>query len=153
VRLKEAKKLGEVVAVSCGPKQCQDTLRTALAMGADRAVHVMVDSAETLQPLAVARILAKLVETEDADLVILGKQVGRNGRMGIRPAGCGRAGGGRLVAILEGRHVASTIGIFGRGLRFPCLLFNISSLHPLSASLISPLFFFFPRAFSVTVGD
>lgn len=83
MRLKEAKKLGEVVAVSCGPKQCQDTLRTALAMGADRAVHVMVDNAETLQPLAVARILAKLVETEDADLVILGKQVGRDGWMGI----------------------------------------------------------------------
>lgn len=61
--------------MSCGPKQCQDTLRTALAMGADRAVHVMVEEGDKLHPLAVARIFAKLVESEDADLVLLGKQV------------------------------------------------------------------------------
>lgn len=76
VRLKEAKKLGEIVAVSCGPKTCQDTLRTALAMGADRAVHVVVEDAEHLQPLAVAKIFAKLAKSEDADLILMGKQVG-----------------------------------------------------------------------------
>ena len=53
----------------------QETLRTALAMGADRAVHVEVAEPESLQPLAVAKILAKLTEQEKADLVLLGKQV------------------------------------------------------------------------------
>uniref|UniRef100_A0A7S2HH98 Electron transfer flavoprotein subunit beta n=1 Tax=Helicotheca tamesis TaxID=374047 RepID=A0A7S2HH98_9STRA len=77
VRLKESKAAKEVVAVSVGPKQCTETLRTALAMGCDRAVHVQTalrtDYME-LQPLSVARILEKVVEKEEPDLVVLGKQ-------------------------------------------------------------------------------
>ncbi|MBP2229263.1 electron transfer flavoprotein beta subunit [Azospirillum agricola] len=72
VRLKEAGKASEIVAVSVGPAQAQETLRTALAMGADRAILVQTD-AET-QPLAVAKVLKALVEKEGPQLVILGKQ-------------------------------------------------------------------------------
>ncbi len=72
VRLKEAGIATEIVAVSCGPAQCQETLRTALAIGADRAILVETDA--ELQPLAVARILAAVHEREQAQLVILGKQ-------------------------------------------------------------------------------
>jgi len=72
VRLKEAGVASEVVAVSCGPAQCQETLRTALAMGADRAI--LVGSNEELQPLAVAKLLHALCEREQPQLVILGKQ-------------------------------------------------------------------------------
>ncbi|XXQ36409.1 Electron transfer flavoprotein subunit beta [Plasmodiophora brassicae] len=76
VRLKEAKIASDVVAVSIGPKQCQETLRTALAMGADRAIHILSDlrTDRDLQPLAVAKLLANVVGKEKADLVILGKQ-------------------------------------------------------------------------------
>ena len=72
IRLKEAKTADEVVAVSLGAKQCQETLRTALAMGADRAVLVQEEA--ELQPLAVAKLLKAVVEKENPDLVILGKQ-------------------------------------------------------------------------------
>jgi len=72
VRLKEAGKATEVVAVSMGPAQCQETLRTAMAIGADRGIHVLTDA--ELQPLAVAKMLKALVERENPDLVILGKQ-------------------------------------------------------------------------------
>ncbi|WP_207480499.1 electron transfer flavoprotein subunit beta/FixA family protein [Arenibaculum pallidiluteum] len=72
VRLKEAGTATEVVAVSLGPQGCQETLRTALAMGADRAVHVLTD--EELQPLAVAKALKVIVGRESPQLVILGKQ-------------------------------------------------------------------------------
>ncbi|CAK1550446.1 unnamed protein product [Leptosia nina] len=76
VRMKEKKLAKEVIAVSCGPAQAQETLRTALAMGADRAIHVEVAGAEyeTLQPIHVAKILAKISQDEKADLVIVGKQ-------------------------------------------------------------------------------
>jgi electron transfer flavoprotein beta subunit len=76
VRLKEKKLASEIIAVSCGPAQCQETLRTALAMGADRAIHVEVPPKEyeTLQPLHVSKILAKLAETEKVNLIIVGKQ-------------------------------------------------------------------------------
>jgi len=76
VRLKEKNIASEIVAVSCGPAQCQETLRTALAMGADRAIHVEVAAAvyDKLQPYHVSKILAKLATDEKADLVILGKQ-------------------------------------------------------------------------------
>ncbi|GAB5581698.1 claudin domain-containing protein 2 isoform X1 [Prionailurus iriomotensis] len=76
VRLKEKKLVKEVIAVSCGPAQCQETIRTALAMGADRGIHVEVPAAEAdrLGPLQVARVLAKLAEKEKVDLVLLGKQ-------------------------------------------------------------------------------
>jgi len=72
IRLKEAGKATEVVAVSLGVQQCQETLRTALAMGADRGIHVKTD--EDLQPLAVAKLLKAVVEKEAPELVILGKQ-------------------------------------------------------------------------------
>ncbi|XP_045465489.1 electron transfer flavoprotein subunit beta [Harmonia axyridis] len=76
VRMKEQKVANEVIAVSCGPQQAQDVLRTALAMGADKAIHVEVPAKEyeTLQPIHVSKILAKLAQNEKADLVILGKQ-------------------------------------------------------------------------------
>jgi len=72
VRLKEKGVVTEVIAVSCGVAQCQETLRTALAIGADRGILVETDA--ELQPLAVAKILKALVEKEGANLVILGKQ-------------------------------------------------------------------------------
>ncbi|MBU3669683.1 MAG: electron transfer flavoprotein subunit beta/FixA family protein [Polynucleobacter sp.] len=72
VRLKEAGVATEVVAVSAGVTQCQETLRTALAIGADRAVLVETDA--DLQPLAVAKLLKALAEKEQAQMIILGKQ-------------------------------------------------------------------------------
>jgi len=72
VRLKEKGVVTEVIAVSCGAQACQETLRTAMAIGADRAIHVNTD--EELQPLAVAKLLKALVAKEQPQLVILGKQ-------------------------------------------------------------------------------
>ena len=74
VRLKEKGVASEVVAVSCGLAQCQDTLRTAMAMGADRAILVETPADVDLQPLAVAKLLQRLVDKERPGLVILGKQ-------------------------------------------------------------------------------
>ncbi|MCB1825425.1 MAG: electron transfer flavoprotein subunit beta/FixA family protein [Candidatus Competibacteraceae bacterium] len=72
VRLREAGKAQEIVAISLGVAACQDTIRTALAMGADRGILVETDA--ELQPLAVAKLLKAVVEKENPDLVILGKQ-------------------------------------------------------------------------------
>jgi electron transfer flavoprotein beta subunit len=72
IRLKEAGKATEVVAVSMGESRCQETLRTALAMGADRAI--LVESTTELQPLAVAKLLAAIVSREQPGLVVMGKQ-------------------------------------------------------------------------------
>ena len=72
VRLKEAGVVTEIVAVSCGVLACQETLRTALAIGADRAI--LVETNEELQPLAVAKLLQKVCDKEAPQLVILGKQ-------------------------------------------------------------------------------
>ena len=72
VRMKEAGTATEIVAVSCGVAACQETLRTALAIGADRAILVQTDV--ELQPLAVAKLLKGLVQKESPKLVILGKQ-------------------------------------------------------------------------------
>ena len=72
VRLKEAGVATEIVAVSLGPQQCQETIRTALAMGADRGIHVLSDA--ELQPLAVAKLLKAIAEKEQPQLFILGKQ-------------------------------------------------------------------------------
>ena len=72
VRLKEAGVATEIVAVSCGVAACQETLRTALAIGADRAI--LVESNEELQPLAVAKLLKAVCAKENPQLVILGKQ-------------------------------------------------------------------------------
>jgi electron transfer flavoprotein beta subunit len=72
IRLKEAGKAEEIVAVSVGPAKAQETLRTALAMGSDRAILVQTD--DEVEPLAVAKILKAIVEAEEPGLVILGKQ-------------------------------------------------------------------------------
>src|SRR3954463_3136202 len=72
VRLKEAGSATEIVVVSCGPRACQETLRTALAIGADRAI--LVEANDELQPLAVSKLLKAIVDKEKPGLVILGKQ-------------------------------------------------------------------------------
>lgn len=72
IRMKEAGKVSEIIVVSIGPQQAQETLRTALAMGADRAILVGHD--ETVEPLGVAKILKGIVEAEKPEIVILGKQ-------------------------------------------------------------------------------
>jgi electron transfer flavoprotein beta subunit len=72
MRLKEKGLVTEIVVVSCGVSQCQETLRTAMAIGADRAI--LVETSQELQPLAVAKLLKALVDKEQPGLVILGKQ-------------------------------------------------------------------------------
>ncbi len=72
VRIKEAGKADEIVVVSLGVKECQETLRSALALGADRAV--LVETVAELQPLAVAKLLKSVADKEQPDLIILGKQ-------------------------------------------------------------------------------
>ncbi|ATA52503.1 electron transfer flavoprotein subunit beta/FixA family protein [Variovorax boronicumulans] len=72
VRLKEKGIVTEVIAVSCGDAKCQETLRTAMAIGADRGI--LVETSEELQPLAVAKLLKALVDKEQPQLIILGKQ-------------------------------------------------------------------------------
>ena len=84
IRLKEAGKAGEIIAVSIGPEEAEQTLRTALAMGADRAILVKAQAQS--EPLAVAKVLRAIVEREKPDLVILGKQAidddcGQTGQM------------------------------------------------------------------------
>ncbi|BAL27231.1 electron transfer flavoprotein subunit beta/FixA family protein [Azoarcus sp. KH32C] len=94
VRLKEAGNVTEVVAISCGVSACQETLRAALAIGADRAVHVNTDV--ELQPLAVAKLLKALCEREQPSLVICGKQAidddsNQTGQMLAALLDCGQA--------------------------------------------------------------
>lgn len=72
VRLKEKGQADEIVVVSIGEKSCQEQIRTCLALGADRGIHVETDA--ELQPLAIAKLLNKLVEKEEAGLVLMGKQ-------------------------------------------------------------------------------
>lgn len=72
VRLAEAGTAEDLIAVSLGPQQCQETIRTALAMGADRGIHVLSD--QELEPLSVAKLLQAVIDREKPDLVILGKQ-------------------------------------------------------------------------------
>jgi len=75
VRMKEKKLVKEIIVVSCGPAQAAETIRTALAMGADRGIHIDVpaDQMTTFQPIHVSKILAKLAEQEKADMIMLGK--------------------------------------------------------------------------------
>ncbi|WP_321814037.1 MULTISPECIES: electron transfer flavoprotein subunit beta/FixA family protein [unclassified Paraburkholderia] len=106
VRLKEAGVATEVIAVSCGVSQAQETLRTALAIGADRAI--LVESSEDLQPLAVAKLLKALVDKEQPSLVILGKQAidddsNQTGQMLAALAGFPQATFASKVAIADGR--------------------------------------------------
>ncbi len=74
IRLKEKGKATEIVAISVGPAKAQETLRTALAMGADRAIHVQVEDDVDVEPLAVAKILKAIADEEQPGLVMLGKQ-------------------------------------------------------------------------------
>ena len=106
VRLKEAGVATEVVAVSCGVAQCQETLRTAMAIGADRGILVQTD--EELQPLAVAKLLKTLVEKEGPQLVILGKQAidddaNQTGQMLAALLGLPQATFASKVAIADGK--------------------------------------------------
>src|SRR5258706_11072295 len=106
VRLREAGVATEVVAVSCGVAQCQETLRTALAIGADRAILVQTD--QELQPLAVAKILKALFDREKPQLLILGKQAidddaNQTGQMLASLAGLGQATFASKLTIVDGR--------------------------------------------------
>lgn len=76
VRMKEKKLVSEIIAVSCGPAACQETLRTALALGADKAIHVEVSAKDyaDVQPIHISKILAKLAVQEKVDMVLVGKQ-------------------------------------------------------------------------------
>lgn len=76
VRLREKKTtpVEEIVAFSAGPAKSQDILRTAMAMGADRGIHVVVEEKDALEPLSVAKLLRKVVDENKSNLVILGKQ-------------------------------------------------------------------------------
>ncbi|SDJ02392.1 electron transfer flavoprotein beta subunit [Paraburkholderia steynii] len=110
VRLKEAGVATEVVAVSCGATQCQETLRTALAIGADRGI--LVESTEELQPLAVAKILKALVDKEQPQLVILGKQAidddsNQTGQMLAALAGLPQATFASKVVVADGKATVS----------------------------------------------
>ncbi len=106
VRLKEAGIASEIVAVSCGVAQCQETLRTAMAIGADRAILVETDV--ELQPLAVAKLLKALVDKEQPQLVLLGKQAidddaNQTGQMLAALAGWPQATFASKLAIADGR--------------------------------------------------
>src|SRR6516164_9302517 len=106
VRLKEAGVATEVIAVSAGVTQCQETLRTALAIGADRAI--LIESSENLEPLAVAKLLKALVEKEQPQLVILGKQAidddaNQTGQMLAALANLPQATFASEVAVSEGK--------------------------------------------------
>lgn len=108
-RLKEAGIATDVVAVSCGVPQCQETLRTAMAIGADRAILVETDA--ELQPLAVAKLLKALVEREKPDLVILGKQAidddaNQTGQMLAALAGLPQAAFCSKLTVADGRAEA-----------------------------------------------
>ncbi|GJH25215.1 electron transfer flavoprotein subunit beta/FixA family protein [Caballeronia novacaledonica] len=110
VRLREAGVATEVIAVSCGVTQCQETLRTALAIGADRAV--LVETSEDLQPLAVAKLLKALVDQEKPDLIILGKQAidddsNQTGQMLAALAGLPQATFASKVVIADGKATVS----------------------------------------------
>jgi len=109
-RLKEKGAATEVIAVSCGVTQCQETLRTAMAIGADRAI--LVDTAEELQPLAVAKLLKALVEKEQPQLVILGKQAidddcNQTGQMLAALLGWPQATFASKLEITDGKAVVS----------------------------------------------
>ena len=108
VRLKEQGVATEVIAVSCGVTACQETLRTAMAIGADRAVLIEVSAEVELQPLAVAKLLAAVMSRETPDLVILGKQAidddaNQTGQMLAALTGRPQATFASKVQVAEGR--------------------------------------------------
>jgi electron transfer flavoprotein beta subunit len=106
VRLKEKGVATEVIAVSCGVAQCQETLRTAMAIGADRSI--LVECADELQPLAVAKLLKAIVDKEQPALVILGKQAidddcNQTGQMLAALAGLPQATFASKLEVVEGK--------------------------------------------------
>jgi electron transfer flavoprotein beta subunit len=106
VRLREKGFATEVIVVSCGVTQCQETLRTAMAIGADRAI--LVESADELQPLAVAKLLKALVDKEQPGLIILGKQAidddcNQTGQMLAALAGLSQGTFASKVEIVDGK--------------------------------------------------
>ena len=106
VRLKESGVATEIVAISCGVTQCTETLRTALAIGADRAI--LVETNEELQPLAVAKLLKAVMAKESPDLVILGKQAidddcNQTGQMLAALTGLGQATFASKLELIEQR--------------------------------------------------
>ena len=108
MRLKEKGVATEIVAVSCGVTACQETLRTAMAIGADRAILVEVGADVELQPLAVAKLLAALVAKEQPGLVILGKQAidddcNQTGQMLAALAHLGQATFASKVVVADGK--------------------------------------------------
>jgi len=110
VRLKEKGVVTEIVAVSCGVTQCQETLRTAMAIGADRAI--LVETTEELQPLAVAKLLKALVDKEQPGLVISGKQAidddcNQTGQMLAALAGMPQATFASKIEIVDGHAVVT----------------------------------------------
>ncbi|WP_037482998.1 electron transfer flavoprotein subunit beta/FixA family protein, partial [Sphaerotilus natans] len=110
VRLKEKGIVTEIVAVSCGVSQCQETLRTAMAIGADRGILVETDA--ELQPLAVAKLLKALVDKEQPGLVILGKQAidddcNQTGQMLAALADLPQATFASKVEVVDGRAVVT----------------------------------------------
>ncbi len=115
VRLKEKGVATEVIAISCGVTQCQETLRTAMAIGADRAI--LVEYADELQPLAVAKLLKAIVDKEKPGLVILGKQAidddcNQTGQMLAALAGLPQATFASRVEVADG-HVNVTREVDG----------------------------------------
>jgi electron transfer flavoprotein beta subunit len=110
VQLKERGVATEVVAVSIGPAKAEDTLRQALAMGADRAVHVIHDG--KTEPLGVAKALAAIVRTEAPDLIVLGKQAidddaNQTGQMLAALLGCGQATFASKIEIADGKAIVT----------------------------------------------
>ena len=110
VRLKEKGVVTEVIAVSCGVTQCQETLRTAMAIGADRAI--LVECSDELQPLAVAKLLKALVDKEQPGLVILGKQAidddcNQTGQMLAALAGLPQATFASKVEVADGHALVT----------------------------------------------
>jgi len=103
LRLKEKGKANEVVIVSIGDNTCQETLRAGLALGADRAIHIATEQRTILTPLNIAKILKKIVEKEQPDLCILGKQSidGDNNQTGQMLAGLLNIGQGTFISSLE----------------------------------------------------
>ncbi|UIJ72401.1 electron transfer flavoprotein subunit beta/FixA family protein [Aurantimonas sp. HBX-1] len=110
IRLKEAGTVSEIVAVSVGPQQAQETIRTALAMGADRGILVKTD--QPTEPLAVAKILKGVVEEEKPDLVIVGKQAidddcNQTGQMLAALLGWSQGTFANRIEIADGRAVVT----------------------------------------------
>ena len=110
VRLKEKGVVTEIIAVSCGVAQCAETLRTAMAIGADRAI--LVETTADLQPLAVAKLLKALVDKEQPGLVILGKQAidddcNQTGQMLAALGDWPQATFASKVAVVDGKLLAT----------------------------------------------